>query len=114
MARLGRKAQAAAADDLGLAGLVGAAEADIAGHVEHVLGPVTRYDAQRGRDVVGTLRAYFAAGRSPTRAAVALHVHPNTVQQRLDRITALLVEGWQQPERALDVQVALRLRATLS
>jgi DNA-binding PucR family transcriptional regulator len=43
-----------------------------------------------------------------------LHVHPNTVQQRLDRITALLGEGWQQPERALDVQVALRLRATLS
>jgi hypothetical protein len=114
MARLGRKAQAAAPDDLGLAGLVGAAEADVAGHVEHVLGPVTRYDAQRGTDLVGTLHAYFAAGQSPTRAAAALHVHPNTVQQRLDRITALLGEGWQQPERALDVQVALRLRATLS
>jgi DNA-binding PucR family transcriptional regulator len=114
MARLGRKAQAAAPDDLGLAGLVGAAEADVAGHVEHVLGPVTRYDAQRGTDLVGTLQAYFAAGQSPTRAAAALHVHPNTVQQRLDRVTALLGEGWQQPERALDVQVALRLRATLS
>jgi DNA-binding PucR family transcriptional regulator len=72
------------------------------------------YDAQRGRDLVGTLRAYFAAGRSPTRAAAALHVRPNTVQQRLDRISALLGEGWQQPERARDVQVALRLRATLS
>jgi GAF domain-containing protein len=114
MARLGRTAEAAAPDDLGLAGLVGAAEADIAGHVEHVLGPVTRYDAQRGTDLVGTLQAYFAAGQSPTRAAAALHVHPNTVQQRLDRVTALLGEGWQQPERALDVQVALRLRATLS
>jgi DNA-binding PucR family transcriptional regulator len=77
-------------------------------------GPVTRYGAQRGMDLVGTLRAYFAAGRSPARAAAALHVHPNTVQQRLDRITALLGEGWQQPERARDVQVALRLRATLS
>jgi GAF domain-containing protein len=113
MMRLGRKAQAAAPDDLGLVGLVGAADADIAGHVDHVLGPVTKYDDQRGTDLIGTLRAYFAAGQSPTRAAAALHVHPNTVQQRLDRITVLLGEGWQQPEHALDVQVALRLQATL-
>jgi hypothetical protein len=65
MVRLGRKAQAAAPDDLGLAGLVGAAEADVAGHVEYVLGPVTRYDAQRGTDLVGTLRAYFARPHHP-------------------------------------------------
>lgn len=42
-----------------------------------------------------------------------MHIHPNTVQQRLDRITALLGDGWQQPEHALDVQVALRLLQTL-
>jgi GAF domain-containing protein/sugar diacid utilization regulator len=114
MLRLGRARQAATPDDLGLAGLVGAAQVDVAAHVTHVLGAVIQYDVQRGTDLIGTLRAYFAAGQSPTRAADALHVHPNTVQQRLDRITALLGEGWQQPERALDVQVALRLRATLT
>jgi GAF domain-containing protein len=113
MLRLGRTAQAATPDDLGLAGLVGAAHTDIAAHVDHVLGPVIGYDAQRGTDLIGTLRAYFAAGQSPTRAAEALHVHPNTVQQRLDRITVLLGEGWLHPDCALDVQVALRLQATL-
>ncbi|WP_165949434.1 helix-turn-helix domain-containing protein [Kribbella turkmenica] len=113
MQRLGRTGQAATPDDLGLAGLVGADHADIAAHVDHVLGPVIGYDAQRGTDLTGTLRAYFAAGQSPTRAAEALHVHPNTVQQRLDRITVLLGDGWLHPDCALDVQVALRLQATL-
>jgi GAF domain-containing protein len=113
MLRLGRGGQAAAPDDLGLAGLVGAGDVDVAAHVEHVLGAVMQYDARRGTDLVGTLRAYFAAGQSPTRAAAALHVHPNTVQQRLDRISVLLGDEWQRPDRALDVQVALLLRATL-
>jgi DNA-binding PucR family transcriptional regulator len=113
MLRLQRTAQAAAPGDLGIAGLVGAAEVDIQAHISHLLGPVLTYDRDRGTDLKGTLEAYFDAGQSPTRAATALHIHPNTVQQRLDRITALLGPDWQQPEQALDVQVALRLlRAT--
>jgi GAF domain-containing protein len=113
MLRLRRTAQASAPDDLGIAGLVGAAEVDIKAHINHLLGPVLKYDRDRGTDLRGTLEAYFEAGQSPTRAATALHIHPNTVQQRLDRVTALLGSDWQQPERALDVQVALRLlRAT--
>ncbi|GAB2670979.1 helix-turn-helix domain-containing protein [Kribbella swartbergensis] len=113
MQRLGRTGESATPDDLGVAGLIGAAEVDVRAHVHHVLGAVLDYDAQRGTDLIGTLRAYFAAGQSPTRAATALHIHPNTVQQRLDRITALLGDGWQSPDRALDIQVALRLRSAL-
>lgn len=113
MLRLQRTAQAAAPDDLGLAGLVGAAQVDVAIHVNHVLGKVIEYDGQRGTDLLGTLRAYFAAGQSPTRAAEVLHVHPNTVQQRLDRVTVLLGQGWLDPDRALNIQVALHLLATL-
>jgi GAF domain-containing protein len=113
MLRLQRKGQAATPDDLGVAGLVGADEVDIQAHINHLLGPVLTYDQERGTDLRGTLEAYFESGQSPTRAASELHIHPNTVQQRLDRITALLGDRWQQPERALDVQVALRLlRAT--
>lgn len=112
--RLGRSGEAAAPDDLGVAGLVGAPDVDVAAHVRHVIGPVLGYDERRGTDLVGTLTAYYAAGLSPTRAAAALNVHPNTVQQRLDRITALLGDGWQHPDRSLDIQVALRLRASLA
>lgn len=113
MVRLGRTGESATPDDLGVAGLVGASEVDVHTHVQHILGQVLDYDADRGTDLIGTLHAYFAAGQSPTRAATSLHIHPNTVQQRLDRITALLGDGWQSPDRALDVQVALRLHSAL-
>jgi len=113
MVRLGRHNESATPDDLGVAGLVGAPEVDVQAHVEHVLGAVIAYDAQRGTDLIGTLHAYFAAGQSPTRAATALHIHPNTVQQRLDRVGALLGGEWQSPEHSLNLQVALRLHQAI-
>ena len=64
--------------------------------------------------VVGTLVAYFAAGASPRHAAHELHVHVNTVAQRLGRVAALLGDDWQHPDRALEIQLALRLRRLLS
>jgi DNA-binding PucR family transcriptional regulator len=36
-------------------------------------------------------------------------VHVNTVTQRLDRVARLLDPGWQRPDRALEIQLALRL-----
>lgn len=59
------------------------------------------------------MQDYYTAGQSPRRAATALHVHVNTVAQRLDRIGQLLGPEWQQPGRSLDIQLALRLRTLL-
>jgi hypothetical protein len=106
---LGLAGQGGSARDLGFAGLVLGEGADVAGYLDRVLGPLLDYDARRGSDLVGTLAAYFAAGASPRRAASALHVHVNTVGQRLDRVTSLLGDDWQTPERALEIQLALRL-----
>ena len=82
---------------------------DVGGYLDRVLGPVLDYDERRGSDLAGTLEAYFGGGASPRRAAGQLHVHPNTVAQRLDRVTGLLGESWRAPERALDLQLALRV-----
>jgi PucR C-terminal helix-turn-helix domain/GGDEF-like domain len=101
---------AGSARDLGFAGLVSGDTADVEEYVERVLGPVAAHDARRGTDLLTTLETYFAAGASPTRAAGTLHVHVNTVAQRLDRVTTLLGEDWQAPDRALELQLALRLR----
>ena len=68
------------------------------------------YDERRGSDLAGTLEVYFGCGASPRRAAAQLHVHPNTVAQRLERVAGLLGADWQQPDRALEIQLALRLR----
>ena len=75
-----------------------------------VLGPLLDYDTQRGADLVRTAEAYFQAGSSPRHAATALHVHVNTVAQRLHRIGELLGGDWQDPRRALQIQLALHLR----
>ena len=37
-------------------------------------------------------------------------MHANTVAQRLERVGQLLGDGWRDPARALDVQLALRMR----
>jgi DNA-binding PucR family transcriptional regulator len=82
---------------------------DVGQFVRSQIGPLLDYDERRGPQLVATIVAYFAAQLSPARASQSLHVHVNTVTQRLDRVSQLLGEDWQQPERALEIQVALRL-----
>ncbi|MEV8310117.1 GAF domain-containing protein [Streptomyces flavidovirens] len=112
---LGRCGEGAAAEDFGFLGLLLADSRDgrsggaIERFVRRTIGEVIEYDRRRGTDLVRTLDAYFACGMSPARTKDALHVHVNTVAQRLERIGRLLGADWQSPERALEVQLALRL-----
>ena len=107
---LGMSGRGGSVRDLGFAGLVRGPGRDVDDYVRGVLGPLLDYDARRGSRLVRTVEAYFASGGSPLRAAGTLHVHVNTVAQRLERVAALLGEDWQEPDRALDVQLALRLQ----
>ena len=107
---LGRTGCGGSAADLGFAGLIVGSDPEVRDFVRAVLGPLLDYDAQRGADLVRTAEAYFQAGSSPRHAATALHVHVNTVAQRLHRIGELLGADWQEPSRALQIQLALHLR----
>lgn len=106
---LGRHGEVATAQDLGFVGLLLGSTNGAGGFVRSVLAPVLDYDEQRGTRLVATLEAYFRAGGNLTRTAGELHVHVNTVTQRLDRVARLLGRDWQEPERQLEVQLALRL-----
>ncbi|HLM07210.1 MAG TPA: GAF domain-containing protein [Blastococcus sp.] len=106
---LGRTGGAASAAELGFFGLLVGEGRDVGGFVTATLAPVLEYDERRGTDLVGTLQAFFDSGGSPARAAEALRVHVNTVSQRLERVGRLLGKDWNTPERALEVQLALRL-----
>ncbi|MEU7698611.1 GAF domain-containing protein [Streptomyces sp. NPDC039028] len=108
---LHRSGQGAAAEDLGFLGLLLADSRDIDGFVDRTVGQVVAYDRRRGTDLVRTLDAYFASGMSPARTKDALHVHVNTVAQRLERVGRLLGPDWQSPARTLEIQLALRLHA---
>ncbi|MEU1806930.1 GAF domain-containing protein [Streptomyces sp. NPDC019937] len=113
---LGRAGEGAAAEDFGFLGLLLAGTRDgapdgtrVRDFVTRTIGAVVEYDARRGTGLVRTLDAYFAGGMSPARTKDALHVHVNTVAQRLERVGRLLGADWQSPARSLEIQLALRL-----
>ncbi|MGW5864689.1 helix-turn-helix domain-containing protein [Streptomyces sp. NPDC055239] len=111
---LGHTGQGADLPDLGFLGVLlgdDTNDTNLDSYVRRTLGPVLDYDTKRGTELVHTLRAYFACGTSQSKAKESLHVHVNTVVQRLDRIGHLLGADWQSPERSLEIQLALRLHA---
>ncbi|MEV5509926.1 helix-turn-helix domain-containing protein [Streptomyces orinoci] len=109
MTALGATGRAASLRELGFVGVLLADNHDVDGFIDATIGPVLDYDRQRFTDLLHTLEIYFEAGGSPTNAAKRLHVHANTVARRLERIGELLGPAWQEPERALEVQLALRV-----
>jgi DNA-binding PucR family transcriptional regulator len=110
---LGRAGEGTSSRELGFVGLLLGEPGGARQFVDRVLGPVLEYDGRRGTELVRTLEAYFAHGGNLNRAKDDLHVHVNTVAQRLDRVSRLLGSEWQQPERALEIQLALRLQRLL-
>jgi GAF domain-containing protein len=108
---------------LGRRGVVGSAEVlgvyrfllapggpdEAAEFVRRTVGPLLDHDAARGTDLARTLEEYLASGRQHGATAERLHIHPNTLYQRLGRIGAVLGEDWRSPDAALDLHVALRL-----
>ncbi|MBR8743831.1 GAF domain-containing protein [Nocardiopsis sp. MG754419] len=110
---LGREGDAATVEDLGFSGLLLSQNRDVSGFVSVAIGPLLEYDERRGTLLVETLRAYFAAGGNLSRAKDDLHIHVNTVGQRLERIGQLIGADWQRPDRALELQLALHLHGLL-
>jgi len=108
---LGRAGEVTDATGLGLAQLVlgqgGPEELDA--FIKSLIGPLLDYDERRGSSLVETLDAWFTSGSKPADAAKILHVHPNTVAQRLERIGTLIDPRWRESSHALDLQFALRL-----
>lgn len=82
---------------------------ELAGFVRRSLGPVLEYDARRGTDLLGTLAAWYDTGERQAETARRLHVHPNTVAQRLERLSGLLGQDWRDPARGLDLRLAVQL-----
>lgn len=86
------------------------ADAPAMAHFLHrTLGEVKRYDAERGTELLRTLRAFVHQGASPTQAARALNFHVNTILQRLERLERLLGSGWRDDENYFRISLAVRM-----
>lgn len=111
MLALGLSDQAASSAELGTVGMLmtSAAPAQVQTIIDVELAPLLDYDAQRGAQLMETLWEFFSADRHQVRTAERLHVHPNTLRQRLDRIAVLLGEDWVSARRSSMVFLALQL-----
>jgi DNA-binding PucR family transcriptional regulator len=77
--------------------------------VDQRLGALLSYDQEHRTVLVETLETYFAEGQNPRATAAKLHVHANTVYQRLERVDHVLGAAWRDPAHTLEVQLALQL-----
>ncbi|MFD4479138.1 PucR family transcriptional regulator [Streptomyces sp. NPDC058471] len=79
--------------------------------VRTTLGPLLDHDRDRGRggDLAATVAMYLANAQHHARTCSGLHIHANTLYQRFNRADDLLGEGRRNADRALDIQLALRL-----
>jgi DNA-binding PucR family transcriptional regulator len=72
-----------------------------------LVAPLAREDAQRGNNLVATLRAYYTCAARVDRTASALFLHRNSVRYRLDRIRTLLGLDIDEPPVIAALTVAL-------
>jgi DNA-binding PucR family transcriptional regulator len=108
---LGRQGGASAASRLGVYTLLfgDTGESRLRRFVDHRLAALVRYDAEHRTDLVATLNAYLTAGRRHTATAQQMHIHVNTLYQRLQRISELAGIDFEDADDVLEVHLALRL-----
>lgn len=114
---LEREGEVATIRDLGTLGLIleGTSRHLVVGLIEDELGPLLRYDRENNALLVDTVETFFAEGQNPRASASKLHVHPNTVYQRLERIDRVLGHSdWRKPPGTLEMQLALQFHRILS
>ncbi|MEO5901105.1 MAG: PucR family transcriptional regulator ligand-binding domain-containing protein [Ilumatobacteraceae bacterium] len=94
-------------DELGLERLLAATPTDdLAEFVQHAIGPLVRHDRANHTDLVETL-AMWLQTRNMAEAARRIHVHYNTLKNRLERIEALVGPVLTDAARALECEIAI-------
>jgi DNA-binding PucR family transcriptional regulator len=116
--RAGRTNAVVQLADLGVIGLLLQLEdsSQLAAFARRTLGPLLDYDESHQTDLLDTLRTYFGCRHDRNRAAGKLHIHPNTVTQRLRRIEQLSGVELAEPSVTLQFSAALTVHdvATVS
>lgn len=87
--------------------------ARIAAYADDVLGPIDARAPRQKNELKRTLLVYFDSQHNIKRTAEMLGLHVNTVRQRLDALREI-TGGWDDPIKALEIHVALRLSAILA
>lgn len=81
---------------------------------DEALGALIDYDRRTDNELVETLEAYFACNGNLSEAARRLHLHRNSLLYRLERIQEVLHADLEDADIRLSLQVALKMRHTLT
>jgi sugar diacid utilization regulator/GAF domain-containing protein len=97
--------------DLGVSGLLLQLDdpEQLLDFADRTLSQVRKHDQRRGTQLVATLRAYLDHRQHRSETAAALHLHPNTVTQRLQRIETLTSLNLADPAAVVELTAALTL-----
>lgn len=77
--------------------------------LDATLGDLLAHDRRNRTVLVETLSTYFANNGNVARTAREMHVHTNTLLKRLERVSSVLGEDWNGVNKALPLQLALRM-----
>ena len=77
---------------------------------QHLLAPLEEHDRDNGSELVATLEAFVGVGLARKAAAKSLHIHPNTLDYRLDQINRLTGVRLGEPRDLTLVTLALAQR----
>jgi len=113
--RLGRHGQVVAFEDLGIHRLLLQVPdlEELRSFAREVLGALTEHEARHRSGLARTLAVYLRENGSLQRAARELHVHPNTVTYRLNRVEAITGLDLGRYQDRLMAQVALEILEAL-
>ncbi|SFB93491.1 GAF domain-containing protein [Nocardioides terrae] len=100
--------------ELGILGVASLPPSHLRTTVRDLLGPIISSDETRGTDYVLTLRAYLQNDRHLGPTSAELHVHYNTVRNRIARIEDLLGVDTRNVDDRFRLHTALRMHELLS
>ena len=108
---LGRHGELLEGDQLGYVDLLlNVAHSD--GSPDIIRGPIQAlldHDGHKSANLTETAWLFLETNMSLTRTSEQLHIHRNTVRQRLERISRLIGQDWLDNTRRLDLHLALRI-----
>ncbi|HXM56125.1 MAG TPA: helix-turn-helix domain-containing protein [Candidatus Dormibacteraeota bacterium] len=109
--RLGRHGRVVAFEDLGIHRLLLQVPDldELRSFAREVIGPLYEHEAQHRSGLLRTLAVYLRENGSLQRAARDLHVHPNTITYRLNRLEAITGLDLGRYQDRLMAQVALEI-----
>lgn len=81
---------------------------DVESFIQAAIGELIESDRARKTELVRTLQTFMSEQQNARATARKLKLHVNTIHNRLDAINGI-VGPWQQENRSLEIQLALRL-----